>query len=311
LGDVNDKLNFLETQFLAVLRAKLNPLAEESASEQAYLPYLARAFRKDLQFLGDNPKYLVQELTNTLKLYAFAYCSQLALNIKNWHSGEPASRRLYFILDAERASAERALVRNYGYRLFLDASENLFPLLSALEPLQHKDLKRPLWQVYLDSLAYSDQESVLASLNTYIKAFAQTKSRKLDLRASAVSVKDAFEQLIDLSQDQFSDKTSDRAGVNAAYIRELDRQICGDFVQSRGRAGRTLVLNQDYLLLLTNLAIGNSEKLRLHELMSEFQCRGFYLDNQSQQVLVSFYERMGNVERMSDSGDAVYVRKTV
>ncbi|MFP2227909.1 DNA phosphorothioation-dependent restriction protein DptG, partial [Escherichia coli] len=25
----------------------------------------------------------------------------------------------------------------------------------------------------------------------------------------------------------------------------------------------------------------------------------------------AFYERMGNVERMSDSGDAVYVRKTV
>ncbi|MER0461339.1 DNA phosphorothioation-dependent restriction protein DptG [Aeromonas caviae] len=29
------------------------------------------------------------------------------------------------------------------------------------------------------------------------------------------------------------------------------------------------------------------------------------------QQLVSFYERMGNVERMSDSGDAVYVRKTL
>ncbi|MQK80561.1 DNA phosphorothioation-dependent restriction protein DptG, partial [Escherichia coli] len=28
-------------------------------------------------------------------------------------------------------------------------------------------------------------------------------------------------------------------------------------------------------------------------------------------TLVAFYERMGNVERMSDSGDAVYVRKTV
>jgi DNA phosphorothioation-dependent restriction protein DptG len=27
--------------------------------------------------------------------------------------------------------------------------------------------------------------------------------------------------------------------------------------------------------------------------------------------LVAFYERMGNVERMSDSGDAVYVLKTI
>jgi DNA phosphorothioation-dependent restriction protein DptG len=54
-----------------------------------------------------------------------------------------------------------------------------------------------------------------------------------------------------------------------------------------------------------------NEKLRLHELMTAFEQRGFYLDNQSRQILVAFYERMGNVERMSDSGDAVYVRKTV
>ncbi|XQF94098.1 DNA phosphorothioation-dependent restriction protein DptG (plasmid) [Pseudoalteromonas espejiana] len=32
-----------------------------------------------------------------------------------------------------------------------------------------------------------------------------------------------------------------------------------------------LVLNQDYLLLLTNLCIGEGESLRLHELLIEFQ----------------------------------------
>ena len=47
------------------------------------------------------------------------------------------------------------------------------------------------------------------------------------------------------------------------------------------------------------------------DLRKGFELRGFYLDNQSLQQLVSFYERMGNVERMSDSGDAVYVRKTL
>jgi DNA phosphorothioation-dependent restriction protein DptG len=78
-----------------------------------------------------------------------------------------------------------------------------------------------------------------------------------------------------------------------------------------GRSGRVLVLNQDYLLLMTNLAIGVRPKLRLHELLIEFEQRGFYVDNQTKQALVAFYERMGNVERMSDSGDAVYVLKTV
>lgn len=95
------------------------------------------------------------------------------------------------------------------------------------------------------------------------------------------------------------------------YINELETQICTDFIQVRGRAGKVLVLNQDRLLLLTNLTVGKNDKLRLHELLRGFEQRGFYLDNQSAQTLVAFYERMGNVERMSDSGDAVYVRKTV
>ena len=94
-------------------------------------------------------------------------------------------------------------------------------------------------------------------------------------------------------------------------LTSLENHICADFIQVRGRAGKVLVLNQDRLLLLTNLTVGTNDKLRLHELLRGFEQRGFYLDNQSIQTLVAFYERMGNVERMSDSGDAVYVRKTV
>jgi DNA phosphorothioation-dependent restriction protein DptG len=88
--------------------------------------------------------------------------------------------------------------------------------------------------------------------------------------------------------------------------------MCKHFIQNRGRAGRVLVFNQDYILMLTNLAIGGErDQLRFHELIQEFESRGVFFDKQSQKVLVDFYERIGNVQRMSDSGDAVYVRKTV
>jgi DNA phosphorothioation-dependent restriction protein DptG len=72
-----------------------------------------------------------------------------------------------------------------------------------------------------------------------------------------------------------------------------------------------LVFNQDYLVLLTNLAIGELDRLRFNELIKAFESRGVFFDKQSQQVLIEFYERIGNVERMSDSGDAVYVNKTI
>lgn len=309
LDDVEDKLNFIEEEMLAVLKLKLRQGTSLDNTEQPYLPYLANVFKQDVTFLASHPQYLLQELTNTLKLYAFAYCSQLALNITDWKAGEPVSKPLYFILDTEKASSERVSVQRYGYKMFAGASERLFPMLSALEALQHKEKKRPLWQVYQDVLQYPDQGQILSELNNYLQAFS--KARELDARAEATSIVAAFEQLKDLAIEQFRDEKTTRGEINKKYTKELEKQICSDFVQSRGRAGRVLVLNQDQLLLLTNLAIGKQEKVRLHELMRAFELRGFYLDNQSQQMLVSFYERMGNVERMSDSGDAVYVRKTI
>jgi DNA phosphorothioation-dependent restriction protein DptG len=314
LTDVKDQLNFVERHMLNVLQRKLTDAADHAVIEQPYLPYIATAFQEDIKFLAVHPKYLLQELTNTLRLYAFGYCSQMALNIANWKDGEPISKPLYFILDTEKASTERVNVQRFGYKLFASASERLFPMLSALEALQNKDLKRPLWQVFQDSARYPDQASVLRVLNEYLSAFVKSRwpdTTELLARRAPDTVESAFEQLLGLAIEQFKDNKTTRSEINEKYTKELEKQICGDFIQTRGRAGRVLVLNQDQLLLLTNLAIGLNEKLRLHELMNEFRRRGFYLDGQSQQVLVSFYERMGNVERMSDSGDAVYVRKTV
>lgn len=309
--EVEDNLNFIEQDMLSVLKKRLEPANPLKANEQAYLPYLAEKFQADIRFLASTPQYMLQELTNTLRLYAFAYCSQLALNIADWKSGKPSPKALFFILDTEKASSERVTVLRHGYKLFSRMSEQLFPLLSALENFQYKDSKRPFWQVYIDALVYPDSRKILTSLNQYVVDFATSESRKLDPPEPAVTIETAFEQIQNLAIQQFHDERTTRSEINKKYTKEIENQICSDFIQSRGRSGRTLVLNQDQLLLLTNLAIGPKEKLRLHELIKEFQIRGFYLDNQSQQVLVNFYERMGNVERMSDSGDAVYVRKTI
>ncbi|MFL9494978.1 DNA phosphorothioation-dependent restriction protein DptG, partial [Acinetobacter baumannii] len=86
---------------------------------------------------------------------------------------------------------------------------------------------------------------------------------------------------------------------------------CKEFIQYRGAAGATLVINFDFFLLLTNLCIGENEKLRLNELLIEMRKRGIYFDKKSLVEIINFYERVGNVERMSDSGDAIYVKKTI
>ena len=72
-----------------------------------------------------------------------------------------------------------------------------------------------------------------------------------------------------------------------------------------------MIINQDYLLLLTNLTIGSDKRMQFQKLIKGFKNRGVWFDQQSEQALIEFYERVGNLERMSDSGDAVYVRKTI
>ena len=305
------ELNFLEAELLAVLRTKMRPGsragATRAAAEEPYLPFLADAFRADLAFLFRHPKYLLEELTNALQLYAFCYCTQLALNVREWRGGAPQPKPLYFILDTEKASQERASKR-YGYDAFRSSSAYLFPYLSAAEALQSKDAKRPLWRLYEEARAAGDQAGLVASLNDYAAAFAE--NRGLKRQAPASDMVGALGRILDLAYEQFKPGTH-RHGINQKYMKELQDEICDEFLQFRGRSGLMLVLNQDRLLLLTNLAIGDRDRLRLHELIEEFKRRGIYLDNQSAQALVTFYERLGNVERMSDSGDAIYVRKTL
>ena len=305
-----DNLHFIEQLMLDVLVRHLRPLGGKGThQDQPYLPFLAEAFQRDMQFLSSHPQYLVAELTNTLKLYAFSYCSQLSLALRGWRNGAPQPKELYFILDVEKASTERDRIREHGYRLLASTAKELFPLLSAVEVLQTEGSQRPLWQIYADAQDYSNQPALLADLNSYLEQFAD--SRELEQPRTATNLEEAFKHFVSLAIRQFQLGKSERHGVNQNYVRELEKKIFADFVLFRGRAGNILALNQDQLLLLTNLAIGNHEKLRFFELLREFQQRGFFFDNQSQQVLIEFFERMGNVERMSDSGEAVYVRKTV
>jgi DNA phosphorothioation-dependent restriction protein DptG len=307
----SDNLHFLERAMLAVLKRRLRPLGGKGrVQDQPYLPFLTQAFQRDMQFLAAHPEYLMAELTNTLKLYAFGYCSQLSLAVRDWRAGRPQPKELYFILDVEKASTERDKIRERGYKLLSSTSKELFPVLSAGEVLQSEGPQRPLWQIYADAQRYEDQQALIDEFNRYNHEFALPTNRNLPLPQMAATLEEAFKHFIILAIKQF-DAKSGRHTVNQNYVRELEKKVFADFIQFRGRAGNILALNQDQLLLLTNLAIGRNDKLRFLELLGEFQQRGFFFDNQSQQVLIEFFERMGNVERMSDSGEAVYVRKTV
>jgi len=305
------KLNFLEQQLFDELNNNLVSQKEKKGkkgvNEAPYLPFIATHFQNDLRFLGRRPKYLLSVFKEFLKLYAHLYTAQLALNLKDWRSGTPKAKPNYYILDNEKASDERSLIKENGYTQLNGSLWNIFPYIAMNESLQASENKtQPLWALAQD---ITGNNGITELLNRYAEAFKENRKLDIELQKNENPL-DALSDLLKLAVGQFA-RGESRHDINRQYVRSIESELCSHFVQRRGRAGQVLVFNQDYLILLTNLAIGEEDKLRFHELIKAFESRGVFFDKQSQQVLIEFYERIGNVERMSDSGDAVYVSKTI
>ncbi|MEL0655563.1 DNA phosphorothioation-dependent restriction protein DptG [Pseudoalteromonas issachenkonii] len=312
MGDVevsnapNAQLNFLEQEVKKVFDSPLVTNRSQKVRKQhiAYLPFLSDQFQQDLKFLVSYPEHFLQNIKAFLKLYGFLYTAQLSLNIKGW-AQTPEIKPCYFILDSEKASKERTKLQLHGHKQVVESSYALFPYLALNESLQ--DTKKqilPLWQL-INELTDTDIET----LNNY--AFAFHDDRNLTSQQNLASTtSESISNLINLFTEQFKKGATRETAFNN-FVKATRETLIRPFEQNRRRAGSFLVLNQDYLLLLTNLCIGQHEKLRLHELLIEFQRRGIFFDKSSEECLIDLFERMGNVERMSDSGDAVYVKKTI
>ncbi|BBB31487.1 DNA phosphorothioation-dependent restriction protein DptG [Neptunomonas japonica] len=316
---IQQETNFLEQQVVESLRSEEvlslfergKKTLSKGINEKSFLPFLTKHFRSDLKFLASHPKYLIDQLQNLLKLYGYLYTAQLALNIKGLDC-EPTAKPLYFIMENETASRERTdLVRN-GHQTVARLLVNIFPYLSMSEGLQDvskedNEHRLPLWQL---AQKLTDDDS--NKLREYAEAFALNRNESLTFLfpydKNNTDPRYWLNVLLELAVQQF-DKGMKRSAAQIKFIKATEDELCSTFVKARGQVGKVLVMNQDYIALITNIAIGIKDKLRFHELLTEFNSRGIYFDKQSQQALIRFYERVGNVERMSDSGDAVYVRK--
>jgi len=93
--------NFLEKIIVDELYKNIKSIERSKSTkriinEDPYLPFITDTFGNDLLFLSKHPKYFLSVLTQFLKLYAYLYPAQLALNISSWKEGVPTPKPLYF-----------------------------------------------------------------------------------------------------------------------------------------------------------------------------------------------------------------------
>lgn len=303
--------NFLEQIVLEQLKKEFKNDNTKSANT-SYLPFLEEFFQRDLEFLNSNKHYFSKNLESFLELYLFIYCSQLALNLQPIENAlsVPSAKELYFILNNETASNERKKISEFGYKKLFDKAKYIFPYMSLLsvfsKVLENENLK-------LYELEEIINENELDDLKKFHSIFREAKKLPNDGELfEGEDIKDVLSKIFDSSFEQFKEGNKvDRKNALDKYHKAFEKQVAAPFLINRGRAGKVLVLDQDRLILLTNISIGEKRKVRFQELLNEFNKRGIYFDIKSQTELINVYEKIGNIERKSDSGDAVYVKTTI
>lgn len=302
LAPLHVKLNFLEQQIFHQFEQHIVP-GKETLQTHSYVPYLDEYFSKDFNYLLTNPTAFKNNIEIFLKFYLFTYSAQLTLNVQTRPLEEPTLKPLYFILNHEQASTERKSIVNNGYKTLIEKTRYLFPYLSLLEFISDVVDNKNLKLFHLATIDNTPEN--VHVINRIIALFREKRSLAQNQLMIAETVLDACTYLLQSAFEQF--RKSDKKAVLDRFISAYEKQISGFFIQSRGRSGKVLVLDQDTILLLTNLAINTQEKLRFQDLLIEFENRGVFFDPKSEDVLLELYERVGNIERKSDSGDAVYV----
>lgn len=294
--------NFLETLVNENFVSLCDELVKDK-SQYPYLPFLAKLFHNDINTLLKKPDYFLDELNNFVELYSFLYLTQLTVNLVTPDSRykEPESKKLYFILENEKASQERHDCREYGFNYLFSKNTGLawklFPYLGYLDWITDV----PIWRI-----VHLQNDTLIVKLNELNELiallFGVPKSHFNDIESA---INHGLTTQIDIF------KKSERSSANEKVVNVFKDVFCRNFKTDRKKAGMHFVLKTNTVLLLTNLILGTREKMLIDEVIEEFQQRGIWFDIKSKSALLKLYENIGNIEKLSDSGDAVYVKSTI
>lgn len=313
-GLTTENVDFIGNNFLEEI---VNTIAKQLCTEivkvkskAPYLPFLAIKCQEDFSFISARPELLNDSMEHLIEIYAFLYITQLSLHLYSpkLRFSEPTSQEMYFILEGEKASKERHSTFLKGYKRVFEkdvgASYDIFPHLGYLELIGTE----PLWVIS----QRAHEQGFINQINELNSLFCN------EFNIHFAGYRNSFEEAINdgltYHKEIFKEnnKKSDRYRANQMVCTAATTNFSSNFRVNKGRAGGWYFqLSTKTVLLITNLIIGEKEKLLIDDVVEGFNERGIYFDLKSKQALLEIYENIGNVIKLSDSGDAVYVTSTI
>lgn len=252
-------------------------------------------FNKDLTQLMKNEKFFLSNIGLLISYYFFYYTLQQTFLLTQ-QVRKP--RELWFAYDKEKVSAGREAVQK-GYKFFNEASRELLVNNDLLDYLNILSGKKG-YQTFEEIVNDTDNNSVFGpNLMIFNNQFANSLGEKYD---ATPDIQFQIKQLQKYLRVNISAETATR------YRKSFDEFTGLSFIKSRGRLGYVLNATQEFILLFVGVIIGNEDKMLLKKLFKEFENRGIYFDKKSKKAIISFFEDVNILEKLSDSGDAQYVK---
>ena len=314
---INEQSNVLERTISERLTNNELPRSKNAPYNQV-ITSLQKKFEEDFSYIIENRERTREYFISLLELYYFTYTVQACFQLDLFVDGaRDKIRPLYFCLEWEATNQSRKCY-NEGWRSLEKVVKHAFIHAVVLEILNQTSSEIEQWYDYLSlqewaSVSEEEDTNIAEQIATltdkYRSCINDCPAMDALTRESAPQQKTAAEIrfLFNSVRTQF-DNTG-RGRVCNAYSEHFLKFAKGKFGKLRGRSGWLLNLSEEMLIFLLKLCVKNEEQTRLNTVFDEFEARGIFLDPVSKRNVAEYYERLNLIEKKSDSGDAMYVKR--
>ncbi|GIP52563.1 DNA phosphorothioation-dependent restriction protein DptG [Paenibacillus vini] len=284
------------------------------------IPGISDLFVKDFRWLATKSELFTLQVEKLISYYYFFYVTQLALrNEMMFNHFEKGIKPVYFTFEEEEKLSKTRVSYEFGWRSLERSVNRLFSHVNLLKMLNLPSDSINEFLTYREiadrvGVMSEDEQKILEQdVDTLIDEYKKKLSgdSKWDLLGSfkqpyQISALNKLYLLLQMIDHQFN-QTSRSKPYNE-YKHWFVHFCQRSFLKSRGRSGKMLILDTDYLLFLTKIMIKDEPKIRLKKLFEEFEVRGIIFDRDTQTAIIEYFEKLNLLEKKSDSGDAIYVK---
>ncbi|QYK60756.1 DNA phosphorothioation-dependent restriction protein DptG [Paenibacillus sp. S25] len=297
---------------------ELCEITEKPKNYEMLLPEISKLFIQDFKWLLTKSDLFTLQVEKMVSYYYFFYVSQLSLrNEAMFTPFEKEIKPIYFTFEGEEKLSKTRVSYEYGWRKLEKTINRTFSHVNFLKVLNlsnggsiytYQDIACRIRNMPQEELEILDQQvfQLMEEYKNKLSGDIKWELMGTVMRPYDIPVLNNMYLFFNMIDHQFN-----QTGRSKPYndYKQWFVHFCQkSFLKSRGRSGKMLILDTDYLLFFTKMIIQDMPKIRLKKLFEEFEARGIIFDRDTQTAIVDYFEKLNLLEKKSDSGDAIYVK---